>query len=243
MFRLLAFSFLILNFGFLQAQDIGLHFGHQMYGVFNAKKQLHGISIGLDIPRSGFITPYGQFTLFTPYRNFENSIGNGVPKNPSDPFLFDVPARSKTMTYSLELGTIYYLGGAYDYGFSGMIHNSMRILLMPTKIELIDFDFDKYEFQPIDPNASLANSTGFVLNTSFGAGLKYTFEWGSVYALANIELALFGDRIPGYYFDESGRVSPLSFSTRLGIRRDLDFAKNSERKQVRENNRKERKKW
>jgi hypothetical protein len=61
--------------------------------------------------------------------------------------------------------------------------------------------------------------------------------------MANIELALFGDRLPRFYYDEFGGVSPLAFSTRIGIRRDLDFSKNGERKQVRENNRKERQRW
>ena len=243
MYRILAILSAFFYINNTYSQDMGIHFGHQMFGVFNAKQPLHGISIGLDIPRTGFITPYGQLSIFAPYRSEFRTIGSGVPNNAADPFIFDVQGRTRTMTYSLEFGTIYYLGGAYDYGFAAMVHNSIRILMMPTKTELVDFDFDNYVFEPINPNAALSNSTGFVLNTSAGLGIKYTFEWGSLYALGGLELALFGDRLPDYYYDELGRVSPISFSTRIGVRRELDFSKSSERKKIRENNRKEKQKW
>ena len=227
----------------IQAQDLGLHFGHQMFGVFNSQQQIHGVSIGLDIPRSGFVTPYGQFSMFLPYQVAENNVGLGEPIDPMDPFLFSVDALSRTMTYSFEFGTIYYFGGAYDYGFSGMIHNSIRLMLMPTRRQLVDFDSDRYTFVPNNPNQGGLRTNGFVLNTSLGIGAKYTFDWGSLYALAGIELALFGERLPRFYFDEFGQASPLAFSTRIGIRRDLDFSSNNERKQIRQNNRQERQRW
>lgn len=234
---------ILLIFSSTFAQDMGFHFGHQMFGVFNARQPLHGISIGLDIPRTGFVTPYGQFSIFAPHSRIENNIGSGIPKNPADPFLFEVDARARTMTYSFEFGTIYYLGGAYDYGFAGMVHNSLRLLLMPTKRELIDFDFANYEFQPNNVSTGLTGSNGFAFYTSLGVGAKYSFEWGSIYALGGIELALHGERLPSYFFDEFGFASRFAFSTRIGIRKELDFSGNSERKQIRENNRRERQKW
>jgi hypothetical protein len=239
MYRLIAITFLFISFGNGHAQDMGVHFGHQMFGVFNANQPLQGVSIGLDIPRTGFITPYGQVSAFLPKKDFAGTIGQGIPKDPNDFFNINADANIKTSTFSFEVGTIYYIGGAYDYGFSGLFQNSFRILLMNQKVDLIDFDFDKYTFEPFQN----AGGIGFVLNTSLGGGLKYTFEWGSLYALANLEFALYGDRLPSYYFDEFGSVSPFSFSTRIGIRRELDFSKSGERKQIRENNRKERQKW
>jgi len=234
---ILSFVYFFLGSSF--SQDMGFHFGHQMYGVFNAKQPLHGISIGIDIPRSGFITPYGQPTVFSPRTNMVENIGQGVPVDPNDFFNINVNGKVRASTYSLEFGTMYYIGGAYDYGFSGMVHNSLRLLLIPQKVDLIDFDINNYDFIPFQD----IGGTGFVLNTSFGLGVKYTFEWGSLYALGGIELALFGDKLPRYYYDETGDLSPLSFSTRIGIRRELDFSKSGERKQIRENNRKERQKW
>ncbi len=241
MYRLLLISFFFVSFIHVQAQDLGVHFGHQIYGVFNTKQTLHGISIGLDIPRSGFTTPYGQLTVFLPKTSFEENIGEGTPKDTGD--FFSVPANGniRVNTFSLELGTMNYFGGAYDYGFSGMFHSSVRVLLMPQKIKLVDFDSDNYDFKPYPGYGG----TGLAVNAIFGAGAKYTFEWGSLYALANFELYLFGDpmRFPSYYFDEFNSVSRFSFSTRIGIRRDLDFSKSGDRKQVRENNRREKQKW
>ena len=82
---------LILSFlgttSILNSQDMGLHLGHQMFRVFNSETSLHGISIGLDIPRTGFITPYGQFTAFLPKNYFEENVGQAVPKDPADPYL------------------------------------------------------------------------------------------------------------------------------------------------------------
>jgi hypothetical protein len=224
-------------------QDIGYHFGHQMFGVFNARQPIHGISIGLDIPRTGFVTPYGQFSIFAPHKRIETNVGSGVPKNPADPFLFNVDAKARTNTYSFEFGTIYYIGGAYDYGFSAMVHNSLRLLLMPTKRELIDFDFAKYEFQPSSVSTGLSGSNGFALYTSLGVGAKYSFDWGSIYAIGGIELALHGERLPSYFFDEFGIASRFAFSTRLGIRKELDFSSKGNKKQKRENEKRERQKW
>jgi hypothetical protein len=218
------------------AQDMGLHMGHQMFRVFNSETSLHGISIGLDIPRTGFVTPYGQFTAFIPKSYFEENVGQAVPKDPMDPML-NVDARSRVSSYSLELGTMYYFGGAYDYGFSIMMHNSFRILFAPTKRELIDFNAAKYDFFPNNPNFNPSSATGLVLNTSFGLGAKYTFDWGSLYAMTGIEIFLFGTNPPPYY------TNAFSFHTRIGVRRELDFSGNSERKEQRAAARRERSSW
>ncbi len=221
---------------FAKAQDMGLHIGHQMYRVFNSETSLHGISVGLDIPRTGFVTPYGQFTAFLPTRYFEENVGQAVPKDPADEY-FNVDARSRVSTYSVELGTIYYFGGAYDYGFSVMMQNSFRILFAPTKRELLDFNPAKHDFFPNNPNFNASSSTGLVLNTSFGLGGKYSFDWGSLYAMASIEIFLFGTNPPPYY------TNAFSFHTRIGIRRDLDFSGNAERREQRAANKRERNTW
>jgi hypothetical protein len=223
-------------FSLTQAQDMGLHMGHQMFRVFNSETSLHGISIGLDIPRTGFVTPYGQFTAFIPKNYLEENVGQAFPKDPADQ-AFNVDARSRVSSYSLELGTMYYFGGAYDYGFSIMMHNSFRILFAPTKRELIDFNPAKYDFFPNNPNFNPSSGTGLVLNTSFGLGAKYTFDWGSLYAIAGLEIFLFGTNPPPYY------TNAFSFHTRIGVRRELDFSGNAERKEQREANRRERNSW
>lgn len=222
-------------FSYSKAQDMGLHIGHQMFRVFNSETSLHGISIGLDIPRTGFVTPYGQLTVFLPQRYFEENVGQAVPQNGFSPNLA-MDARTSVSTYSLELGTMYYFVSAYDYGFSIMMHNSFRILFAPTKRELIDFDPANYTFQPNDINFN-TKSTGLVLNTSFGLGAKYTFDWGSLYALAGIEIFLFGTNPPPYY------TNAFSFHTRIGVRRELNFSGNAERKEQRDANRRERNTW
>ena len=231
---------LILSFlgttSILNAQDMGLHLGHQMFRVFNSETSLHGISIGLDIPRTGFITPYGQFTAFLPKNYFEENVGQAVPKDPADPYL-NVDASSRVSTYSLELGTMYYFGGAYDYGFSVMLHNSFRILFAHTKKELIDFNPGAYDFFPNNPDFSSGSNTGLVLNTSFGLGAKYSFDWGSLYALAGIEIFLFGTNPPPYY------TNAFSLHTRIGVRRELNFSGNAEKKEQRAANRRERNTW
>jgi len=234
--RLLSLAIFFFSLTGLNAQDMGIHLGHQMFSVFGSETSLQGISIGLDIPRSGFVTPYGQFTAFLPKRYFEKNVGQGVPINPTDPYL-NVNADSRVSTYSLELGTMYYLGGAYDYGFSVMLHNSFRILFTPTKRELINFNPAKYEFFPNDPNFNPNSGTGLVLNTSFGLGAKYTFDWGSLYALGGIEIYLFGTNPPPYY------TNAFSFHTRIGVRRELNFSGNAERKEQRAAARKEKNNW
>lgn len=234
--RILIFLLTLGSFGAVNAQDMGIHLGHQMFSVFNSETNLHGISIGLDIPRTGFITPYGQFTAFLPKNYFEQNVGQAVPKDPSDPYL-NVDASSRVSTYSLELGTMYYFGGAYDYGFSVMLHNSFRILFAPTKRELIDFNPGAYDFFPNNPNFNSGSNTGLVLNTSFGLGAKYTFDWGSLYALAGIEIFLFGTNPPPYY------TNMFSYHTRIGVRRDLDFSGNAEKKEQRAAARRERNSW
>lgn len=224
------------------SQDIGFHVGHQMFGIMNAKQPIHGLSIGLDIPRTGFVTPYGQVTLFAPFSIVEENIGSGIPKDLANPYILDVDGKIRTMTFSLEFGTIYYLGGAYDYGFSFMMHNSIRLSVMPTSVKLQDFDFRNYDFQANSPNWDLAGYRGFAFNTSFGIGAKNTFEWGSLYGLVGLELLLMGDRFPQYYYNTQGSISPLAFSTRIGLRRDLDFSskKQAKDKPLKESSQKER---
>lgn len=231
------------------AQDMGVHFGHQIYGVLNAKQPLHGISIGLDIPRTGFVTPYGQVSIFLPNRDFF-TVGDAYSSTPGMPDIFGIRAISRANTYSAEFGTIYYMFGAYDYGFSVMMHNSLRVLFAPTKLYLEDFDDANYTFSSYFPNFVLNSDNGFktsynalVVNIGLGLGLKYSFDWGSVYAMAGLELFTMGERRPHYYYDENDQWSVFSYSTRIGVRRELDFSKSSERKQIRENNRRERQKW
>lgn len=228
--------FISFMFSCSHAQDMGIHFGHQMFRVFGSETSLHGISLGLDIPRTGFVTPYGQLTAFLPKNYLEENVGQAVPKDPSDPFLI-VDARSRVSTYSLELGTMYYFIGAYDYGFSIMMHNSFRILVSPTKRELIDFNASAYDFFPNNPNFNPNSGTGLVVNTNFGLGVKYSFDWGSLYALAGLEIFLFGTNPPPYY------TNAFSYHTRIGIRRELDFSGNPERKEQRAAQRRERNSW
>jgi len=229
---------LFITFMFLgvSAQDMGIHLGHQMFRVFGSETSLHGISLGLDIPRTGFVTPYGQVTAFLPKNYVEENVGQGFPKDPADPFL-TVDARSRVSTFSLELGTMYYFLGAYDYGFSIMMHNSFRILIAPTKRELIDFNPSTHDFFPNNPNFNPNSGTGLVVNTNFGLGAKYSFDWGSLYALAGLEIFLFGTNPPPYY------TNAFSFHTRIGIRRELDFSGNPERKEQRAAQRRERNSW
>jgi hypothetical protein len=221
---------------FVKSQDMGFHVGHQMFSVFNSQTNLHGVSFGLDIPRTGFVTPYGQFTAFLPKNYLEQNVGQAIPKDPADPFL-TVDARSRVSTYSVELGTMYYFGGAYDYGFSIMMHNSFRILFAPTRRELIDFNAGAYDFFPNNPNFNATSATGLVINTNFGLGMKYTFDWGSLYAMAGLEIFLFGSNPPPYY------TNAFSYHTRIGLRRELDFSGNAERKEQRAANRRERNAW
>jgi hypothetical protein len=229
---------LVLSFIFSAsfAQDMGLHLGHQMFSVFNSPSNLHGISVGLDIPRTGFVTPYGQFTAFLPKKYSEDNVGQAVPKDPADPYL-TIGAESRVASYSMEFGTMYYFGGAYDYGFSVMMHNSFRVLFTPTKRELIGYNPAKYDFFPNNPDFNTTSSTGLVLNTSFGLGAKYSFEWGSLYALAGLEIFLFGTNPPPYY------TSAFSYHTRIGVRRELDFSNTPKQREERTRRQRERDNW
>lgn len=241
--RYISFFLLVLTFGFTRAQDWGLHAGYEMFSVFNNKTELHGITLGLDKPRSGFITPYGRISVFNTQKASLENVGSGNPFDFNDPFIPAVQAESKVRTFSLEFGTKYYLGGAYDYGFSGLFFNSFRILLMPSSWELIDFDATKYEFQPINPSQSFSSSTGYALTTNFGGGLKYSFDWGSLYALGGLDLALIGDRLPPYFSGPEGFASSLSYSVRIGFRRSLEFTPREDKMDIRENNRRARERW
>jgi len=232
---LISFFSLLFTFGIVRSQDVGVHFGHQVFGVMSAGNPIQGISLGLDVPRSGFVTPYGQLSLFIPQRFSETNIGVLEPNNPIDPYIYNVNGRAVTKAIALEFGTIYYLGGAYDYGFSVMLHNSVRLMFMPTKVQLEDvdgIDLTKYNFTPTNSFFTYPGNTGFALNTSFGLGAKYTFDWGSLYAMGGIELILMGDRFPQFYYGNQNHISPFAFSTRIGIRRELDFSGKSKPKKA-----------
>ena len=231
--KFLTFSFSIfMAVSIAKTQDLGIHFGHQIFGVMNAKNPINGISIGLDIPRTGFITPYGQVTLFQPQSYTQGNIGILEPMNPMDPYIYNVSGRARTNSIAAEFGTIYYLGGAYDYGFSVMLHNSVRLMFLPTKVSLDgveNIDLTKYRFAPTNSFFNYPGTNGFALSTTFGLGGKYSFDWGSIYAMAGLELVLFGDKFPQYYYGEQSYISPFAFSTRIGIRRDLDFSGKSKK--------------
>lgn len=214
-----------------------------MFGALGTKQPLHGISIGIDIPRTGFITPYGQLSAFIPKTYFEENVGSGQPKPGVNlPAIDMVNLETRVSTFSLELGTMYYIGGAYDYGFSAMFHNSFRALLIPTRHTFPNFTPETHDFWAINPSRNFDNIPSFVLNVSGGVGLKYSFEWGSVYALAGIEVPLIPSGNVPYFYTPSGGLSFVNYSTRIGMRKELDFSKNTERKQIRENNRRERQK-
>ena len=239
-------SVFVLIFSFLYsacfAQDMGIHFGHQMFSSFQSTINNHGISIGLDIPRSGFVTPYGQVSLFLPYNSNPATdsiyLGEAVPKN-NQGFSKLVFADYRVTHVSLELGSIYYIGGAYDYGLSFMMHNSFRIAIFSTRYIPRNFDPETYEFiQPPAPSPPIgARSAGLVLYTNLGLGLKYSFDWGSLYGMAGIDVML----LP--YQPPISIQSFLAYHTRIGIRRDLNFSGNAERKEQRAANRRERNSW
>lgn len=221
------------------AQDLGLHFGHQMFSVFNSQTRLHGLSFGIDIPRSASITPYGQFTAFIPKRT-EGLAGTAFHKiDFTSKEIFGV---EQTASYAIELGTIYYLGDAYDYGLSFTLHSSMRLLLNPIKTELRGYDPVNYDFFPLSEDFNETKKTGASLYSNFGIGVKQTFGEFSIYGMVGIDILLMGIPPAPFYL-----TNFMAYHTRIGVRYPIDSIKNSqkrqERRESRQKEKEDRKSW
>jgi hypothetical protein len=173
-------------------------------------------------------------------------LGTGTAINPSTtPSLINVYERTRTNHISIELGTIYYIGGAYDYGWSFMMQNSIRATFFPQKNTLIGYNPTLYDYNYTygDPNSGSflnnhrAKEMGVTLHTNFGIGAKYTYNDISFYGMVGLDIALIGVEPPEYV------QRLMAYHTRLGIRYPLNFAKNAERRQERQKERQDRKSW
>jgi hypothetical protein len=224
---------------FGMTQDLGLHFGHQMFSVFNSGTQLHGLSFGIDIPRNANITPYGQFTAFLPKKSEGLA---GIAYHKTDFSSKDIYGVERTASYAIEIGTIYYLGDAYDYGLSFTLHSSMRLLLNPIKTELKDYDPFNYDFFPISENYNETKRTGATLYSNFGIGVKQTFGEISIYGMVGIDILLLGVPPAPFYL-----TNFMGYHTRIGVRYPIDSIKNAqkrqERKEARQQQKQNRKSW
>lgn len=179
----------------------------------NTGVYLPGISIAIEIPRNETIIPFGKLGYYLPQRIHNPDGATLVAIDPmTNPYQSSTTLSTKVNTISLEIGTRYFLGNDYDIGLAAMLETKIRLLVSPISEEVGDFDATKYQ---VDPTANYGDRyTSLTVFAGFGAGIKYSQPWGTIFTLAGLDLLILGNVA-------SPITSTMMFSMQVGFRRDF----------------------
>lgn len=197
--------------GFSQKYGIGGSF--DVMNSIGSKKYQPGVSFFMDIPKTKTIALYGKLGYYFPC-SVTDTNAYVVAKDPMT-IPYQRSAENKTVinTFSLHLGTKYFVGNTYNFGFSGVFNTHFRILVSPVKSGITGYDASKYEPSPSQTSTS-AKYTSIYLAAGGGAGVKYSQPWGTLFAGINADFLLL-------YLKPSPIASHIIVGFEVGYRRDI----------------------
>jgi hypothetical protein len=209
---LLIFVLSICSF-FGNAQKYGVGGSFDILNPVGKKKFLPGVTVFFDVPKTDNIAFYGKLGYYFPTSIVDTNayaIAIDPMTNP-----YQVSAENKTVIniISLQGGTKYFVGNAYNVGFAGMFDTHFRLLVSPVKSSVTGYDAKIYQQDPNVPTTA-GKYVSMNLFAGVGAGVKYSQPWGTLFASANIDLILF-------YLRPTALTSSFMLSVEVGYRRDI----------------------
>lgn len=205
-----------LSQGWSQGQGrAGLSYGlggsFDVLNPINTGAYLTGMSFFAEFPRSASVVPYGKIGYYLPTK-VEDPAGATLIAidDMTNPYQSSAKLETKISTFSLEGGTRYYLGNDYDIGLAGVLETKIRVLVSPVSSVVGDYDETKYRLE-----TNLADKyTSISLFAGFGAGIKYSQPWGTLFTMAGLDLYIISNAVTPV-------TSLMLFSVQVGYRRDL----------------------
>lgn len=205
---------LLLSFSFYsEAQRVGIGGTFDIMNPVGKKKFMPGVSVFVDVPKSGSMAIYGKLGYYFPVK-YTDSNAYVIAIDPmTSPYQRTAQNETKISTFSLQGGTKYFVGNDYNVGFSGQFDTHFKLMFSPVKSRITGYDATKY--QP-DPNnqQTAASYKALGLYAGASAGLKYSKPWGTLFASASLDILLY-----------TNYVTPITslfvFGFHVGYRRDI----------------------
>ena len=206
--------FVLTAFSYIgNAQRFGVGGSFDVLNPIGKKKFLPGVSVFFDVPKTDNIAFYGKVGYYFPSSIVDSSAYVIAIDPMTNPYQSSAENKTVVNTISLQGGTKYFVGNAYNVGFAGQFDTRIRLLVSPVKSSITGYDASKYQQDPMVASTA-GKYVSMVLYAGVGAGVKYSQPWGTLFATANLDLLLF-------YLRPTALTSSFLFSLEVGYRRDI----------------------
>ena len=185
------------------------------------QKAWAGFHVGIEIPRDDASSFYGRYTHLFHNRDVDTTFVSLIPRDPASlpPGSVYSPLISSTasMNYHIiNLGTRYYLGDGYDFGWAG--YGGSDVVITINKVRMNNEPYDEALY--VVDEYSRYDGSAFTLGFGLTGGVKYSRPpLGTFYFDAGLSyLLLYQPNNPYLY---SNMINQLTFNFNLGFRKDI----------------------
>ena len=205
--------------------QFGVSVGLSMIKSFGIIGVYPGFHISGEYGKDDESTLFGRISFF-PGKKGEKEVGI-VSTQAKDlnviPYQYSVESQEKFNYTTIELGKRYYFGNGYDNGFGFFGGSNICLIFNKVKFEVEDYDEATYDLMFLNEKVSnRSKAFGTLFGVSFGlnAGIKHSFNFGTLFLDGGLNYALFAQ--PSNDIAAlSGMYRSLFFNFNLGIRKEF----------------------